>query len=74
MNKFICLILILSATACSTCKSTDSPDVCRTKQRDHGQPRADGSPPNQTHPAIAANGLRWSANAFLNAGRASQRS
>jgi hypothetical protein len=74
MNKFICLILVLSVTACSTCKSSDSPDVCRTKQRDHGQPRADNPPPQQIHPAIAANGLRWSASAFLNAGRASQRS
>jgi hypothetical protein len=74
MNKFIGLILILSVAACSTCKSSDSPDVCRTKQRDHGQPRAGIPPLQQIYPAAAANGLRWSASAFLNAGRASQRS
>jgi hypothetical protein len=74
MHRFICLILILSVAACSTCKSSDSPDVCRTKQRDHGQPRANNPPQQQIHPAIASNGLRWSASAFLNAGRASQRS
>jgi hypothetical protein len=40
MKRIIGLILVLSLAACSTCKSTDSPDVCRTKQRDHGQPHA----------------------------------
>jgi hypothetical protein len=74
MSKLIYLILVLSVAACSTCKSSDSPDVCRTKQRDHGNPRAALPLPQQTHPAIASNGLRWSASAFLNAGRASQRS
>jgi hypothetical protein len=74
MNNSLVLILALSLTACSTCKSTDSADVCRTKQRDHGTPRADIPPSQQAHPAIASNGLRWSASAFLNAGRASQRS
>jgi hypothetical protein len=60
MNKVICLILVLSVAGCSTCKSSDSPDVCRTKQRDHGNPRAAIPSLPQTHPAIAANGMRWS--------------
>jgi hypothetical protein len=38
MQKLICLILIVSLAACSVCKSSDSPEVCRTKQRDHSQP------------------------------------
>jgi hypothetical protein len=38
MKKLISLILILSLAACSVCKSSDSPEVCRTKQRDHSQP------------------------------------
>jgi hypothetical protein len=37
MKKLLCLILIASLTACATCKSTDSYEVCRTKQRDHSQ-------------------------------------
>lgn len=41
MNKLSGLILALVLTGCATCKSTDSPDVCRTKQREHSQPRAD---------------------------------
>jgi hypothetical protein len=40
MRRFIGLALVLSLSACATCKSTDSPEVCRTKQRDHSQPRA----------------------------------
>jgi hypothetical protein len=39
MKKLICLILIASITACATCKSTDSYEVCRSKQRDHSQPK-----------------------------------
>jgi hypothetical protein len=39
MRKFICLILILSLAGCSVCKSSDSPEVCRTKHRDKSQPR-----------------------------------
>lgn len=73
MKTMIALIWVLSFSACSTCKSTDSPDVCRTKQREHGQPRADFAPEQHTQPAIASNGLRWSVIAFLNAARASQR-
>jgi hypothetical protein len=37
MKRMMCLLLIVSLAACSVCKSTDSPDVCRTKERDHGQ-------------------------------------
>jgi hypothetical protein len=39
MKTLICLLLIFSITACATCKSSDSYEVCRTKQRDHSQPR-----------------------------------
>src|ERR1700733_5194875 len=39
MQKLICLILLLSLAGCSVCKSSDSPEVCRTKQRDHSQPK-----------------------------------
>ncbi len=39
MMRLVCLILVLSLTACSVCKSSDSPEVCRTKERDHNQPR-----------------------------------
>jgi hypothetical protein len=41
MTKLIGLIFLLSLAGCATCKSSDSPEVCRTKQRDHAQPRAD---------------------------------
>jgi hypothetical protein len=37
MKKFIGLILILCLTGCAICKSTDTPEQCRTKQRDHSQ-------------------------------------
>jgi hypothetical protein len=40
MQKLICLILLLSLAGCSVCKSSDSPEVCRTKQRDHSQPKS----------------------------------
>ena len=39
MKKVICLLVVLSLAACSTCKSSDSAEVCRTKQRDHDQAR-----------------------------------
>ncbi len=41
MKSLSSLVLILSLAACATCKSTDSPEVCRTKERDHSQPRLD---------------------------------
>jgi hypothetical protein len=31
--------VLLSLVACATCNSSDSTEVCRTKQRNHGQPR-----------------------------------
>lgn len=40
MRVLICLLLLGSITACATCKKSDSYEVCRTKQRDHSQPRA----------------------------------
>lgn len=40
MMKLIGLILVLSLAGCATCKSSDSPEVCRTKQRNHSKPRA----------------------------------
>jgi hypothetical protein len=39
MNRMLCLIVVLCLTACATCKSSDSPEVCRTKERDHSQAR-----------------------------------
>jgi hypothetical protein len=41
MKNIVGLLVILSLNACATCKSTDSPEVCRTKQRNHSQPHAD---------------------------------
>jgi hypothetical protein len=41
MKKFTGLMLVLLLAGCATCKSSDSPEVCRTKQRDHSQPRVD---------------------------------
>jgi hypothetical protein len=58
MKKLIGLMLALSLSACSTCKRTDSADVCRTKQRDHGQPHADLYPQGRSQPEFAANGPR----------------
>jgi hypothetical protein len=40
MKQLVGLILILSLAACATCKSTDSAEVCRTKQRDKSQPHS----------------------------------
>lgn len=39
MKVFICLIFALTLTGCAVCKQSDSPEVCRTKHRDHSQPR-----------------------------------
>jgi len=39
MKKCIGMVLVFSLAACATCKSTDSPEVCRTKHRNHDQPR-----------------------------------
>jgi hypothetical protein len=41
MKELIGLILILSSTGCGICKNSDSPEVCRTKQRDHSHPRVE---------------------------------
>lgn len=41
MRKLIGLLLVLSLVGCAVCKSSDSPEVCRTKERDHSQPRVD---------------------------------
>jgi hypothetical protein len=32
-------IFTLTLPGCAICKSTDSAEVCRTKERDHHQPR-----------------------------------
>ncbi|MEA3174714.1 MAG: hypothetical protein QOF42_2125 [Gammaproteobacteria bacterium] len=37
MKKLICLALILAVTGCATCKSSDTAEQCRTKQRDKSQ-------------------------------------
>lgn len=39
MKQLICILVMLSLAACATCKSSDSTEVCRTKQRDHDQAR-----------------------------------
>lgn len=39
LRAALCCALMALLAACATCKSTDSPDVCRTKQREHSQPR-----------------------------------
>lgn len=41
MQKSIGLIVVLALAGCSVCKSSDSPEVCRTKERNHSQPRVD---------------------------------
>jgi hypothetical protein len=45
MQKLIGLVLVLALVGCSVCKSSDSPEVCRTKKRDHSQPRSEFSAP-----------------------------
>jgi hypothetical protein len=37
MKKFISLALVLVVTGCATCKSSDTMEQCRTKQRDKSQ-------------------------------------
>jgi hypothetical protein len=37
MKRFVCLALILAVTGCATCKSSDTVEQCRTKQRDKSQ-------------------------------------
>ena len=39
MKRLVAMMMALSLTACATCKSTDTPDVCRTKERENGQAR-----------------------------------
>jgi hypothetical protein len=37
MKKLISLVLILAVAGCATCKSSDTVEQCRTKQRDKSQ-------------------------------------
>jgi hypothetical protein len=37
MKTIICLALIVAVTGCATCKSSDTVEQCRTKQRDKSQ-------------------------------------
>jgi hypothetical protein len=37
--KWLTWLLIAALAGCATCKSSDTPEQCRTKQRDHGQVR-----------------------------------
>jgi hypothetical protein len=37
MKNFIGLVLILAMAGCATCKSSDTVEQCRTKQRDKSQ-------------------------------------
>jgi hypothetical protein len=39
MKTLTACVLLALLTACAHCKSSDSYEVCRTKQRDHGQTR-----------------------------------
>jgi hypothetical protein len=41
MNKLIGLILVLAISGCAVCSQSDNAEQCRTKQRDHSQPRTD---------------------------------
>ena len=37
MKKLISLVLIVAVAGCATCKSSDTVEQCRTKQRDKSQ-------------------------------------
>jgi hypothetical protein len=37
MKNFIGLVLIIAMAGCATCKSSDTVEQCRTKQRDKSQ-------------------------------------
>jgi hypothetical protein len=37
MKMLISLILVVSMAGCAVCKSSDSSEQCRTKQRNHSQ-------------------------------------
>ncbi len=39
MKNLLCVVLVVWLTACATCKSSDSAEICRTKERNHSQPR-----------------------------------
>jgi uncharacterized lipoprotein len=60
MKKIVALLLVMALAGCSVCKSSDSPEVCRTKKRDHSQPRADLAVAGLTtvQAALAAKGPR----------------
>jgi hypothetical protein len=60
MKKIVSLMLVMALAGCSVCKSSDSPEVCRTKERDHSQPRAALAVAELTtvQAALAAKGLR----------------
>jgi hypothetical protein len=36
MKKLLAFALLLPLTGCAICKSSDSVEACRTKQREHG--------------------------------------
>jgi hypothetical protein len=42
--KTLTALIVIMLAGCATCKSSDSPEVCRTKQRNHSQPRLDFAP------------------------------
>ena len=60
MKRIAGLILVMSLAGCSVCKSSDSPEACRTKERDHSQPHADFAVARFTafQATLAVNGLR----------------
>jgi hypothetical protein len=59
MKRIAGLILVMSLAACSVCKSSDSPEACRTKERDHSQPHSDFAVAWSTpfHATLVAAGL-----------------
>jgi hypothetical protein len=54
MKKFICLALIVAVTGCATCKSSDTMEQCRTKQRDKSQKYSSLAPVSALDGRLAA--------------------
>ncbi len=39
MRAWLWTVVMLSLVGCATCQPSDTPEICRTKQREHSQPR-----------------------------------
>jgi len=49
------LLLVAALSGCAVCSSSDNAEQCRTKQRDHSNPRTDFAlplPGRGVHPAL----------------------